>query len=81
MNQEEHYIDDFSITLNLAVTAVWQKESRGSRERGSGVPLEPDEPAGWEILRILVHGVDITAIFSDADLERLQEALFATEEP
>lgn len=40
------------------VRAEFHKAQRGARERGTGIPLEPDEPAGWEIDEVWEVGDD-----------------------
>lgn len=39
---------------------------RGSRERGSGLQLEPDYDESIEIVSLTVEGVDITSKITDA---------------
>jgi len=45
--------------LYFEVEFDYYPASRGAREKGSGVQLEPDEPETWEITEIfMVHPVD-----------------------
>lgn len=70
---------EWDTTLTLEVESQWHKGSRGARERGSGIPLEPDEPAGYEMGRIYVRGagklIDITDYFSADEYGRINEEL------
>lgn len=69
------HVDDFELTLDVELSAKWHKEQRGMRERGSGIQLEPDEPAHWEILSVECAGMDITKLLSDDDFDRLENML------
>ena len=84
MSKDTLYLEDFELTLQLEVDATWHRGSRGARERGSGVPLEPDEPAGYEIYAIYAawtdskgkdHRIDITQCLSIADIDRILEQI------
>ena len=74
-------LQDFNLTLDLEIDATWQRGYRGARERSSGIQLEPDEPAGYEIRAIyaVVDGkelpVDITNAISTDDYQRIQEMI------
>lgn len=65
----------FSITVNFQGSKVevsghsW-KECRGAREHGTGLQLEPDEPAGFEIDSVMFKGVEVIDII---DLDRITE--------
>lgn len=61
-------VEDFDITLNLDVIARWVKGYPGNRD-------EPPEPAGYRIERVMCGATDITAIFSEEDMERLAQEL------
>jgi len=39
--------------------------SKGARERGSGVQLEPDEPACVELTALSIGGVDIDGLLEE----------------
>ena len=45
---------------------------RGSRERGSGIQLEPDYPESVEILKIIYKKQDIMELFNDKQLDAIQ---------
>jgi len=61
-------VDDFPMELGLNVMARWMPRIPGNGD-------EQDEPAGYEIDKILCKGCDVTFLFSEDDLELLQEAL------
>ena len=83
MSKDTLYLEDFALTLQLEVDATWHRGSRGARERGSGVPLEPDEPAGYEIYGIYAtwtyqnktHRIDITQCIGKHDWQHIQEQI------
>ena len=85
MTKDTLYLEDFELTLQLEVEATWHRGSRGARDGRGGPPLEPDEPAGYEIEAVYAtwrtdrHNktvrVDITSCLSDADIERIQEQI------
>ena len=43
---------------------------RGSRERG-GLQLEPDDPAGVEVLTVLVKDRDISTLLTERQIEAI----------
>jgi len=71
---------EIDVTLTVAgiargITATVYYEhlpaERGSREKGSGIQLEPDYPESVEIADILVDGRTIHHLFSDAQLKAI----------
>jgi len=63
------FIDD---EQEFLVRAQFHKAQRGARERGTGIPLEPDEPAGWEIDEVFEVGdEDGDNIISELDARTL----------
>ena len=71
----KHYLCDFDLTLDLEIEATWRKGYSGARERGSGIQLEPDEPAGWEITSVKWKNIEISDALDEHDLERIAEQL------
>ena len=49
----------------------YHEAERGSRERGSGIQLEPDYPESVEILKIIYKKQDITGLFNDKQLDAI----------
>jgi len=52
------------------------KASRGAREHGTGLQLEPDEPAGFEVDRVEYDGKDVTSIMDINKIEELVEEFY-----
>jgi len=51
----------------------YEPECRGSRERGTGLQMEPDEPANAFLVTAKIGGVDISELLSE-DIIGLIEA-------
>lgn len=76
-------LDDVTITLDVQVRAKHYKAYKGWREEGA--QMEPDEPESYEITAIKapkpMPGIstpvytDITWLFSDDDIRKLEERL------
>lgn len=54
-----------NVTINVSgveldVTYTYYPHHSGAYERGSGVKLEPDEPAHYEVEEVKVAGTDIS---------------------
>lgn len=49
----------------LDVTFDYYKPSKGAREYGTGLQLEPDEPATVELEDVMLNGVDISDLIED----------------
>ena len=48
----DHWWEFAGEEIPITITYMYSPGSSGLRERGSGLPLEPDEPASVEILHI-----------------------------
>lgn len=57
--------------VTLRIDGDYYGPSKGAREKGSGVQLEPDEPASFELTAVYVDGsdIDIADILSAGRLE------------
>ena len=64
-------VDGEQIEHEAEARYEYHKAERGSRERGSGIQLEPDYPAGVEILKIVYKKQDITGLFNDRQLDAI----------
>lgn len=72
-----------AITLRgvpLTVRYTYSGPEYGRRERGTGVPLEPDWPAEAEVECVLAGGVDITALLHEDLLDQIRLECEAMEE-
>lgn len=70
--------------VELRVDGTWYAASRGAREAGSGVQLEPDEPETFEMSAIYVADVDIADLLSAGRIEHVENTVLeelAGEEP
>jgi len=71
-----HYED-----LTFEIQFDYYPASRGAREAGSGVQLEPDEPESWDVTEVkLVNpdvkdqiGIDVTDVMTDTMMEFFNE--------
>jgi len=68
-------VSPFTIEVNfngetLEVSGSAWKACRGAREHGTGLQLEPDEPAGFEIESVMFKGVEVMDII---DMDRINE--------
>lgn len=54
--EDESPLQDVYLILSIDVDADYEPEERGSRERGTGLQLEPDYPASSEITGITAYG-------------------------
>ena len=61
--------------LLATVRYIRNRAERGSRERGSGLQLEPDYPASIEILAVLCHGRDITDWINERQLDAISQEI------
>jgi hypothetical protein len=66
--------------IELEVEATFSKASHGARDSLNGIPnagppLEPDEPAMWEIDSIKHKGEDISNIVGDVIYEKLYDLI------
>ena len=74
--------DQFDTVLSddetqVAVRFRYIPFSRGSREKSSGIQLEPDESANVEILSVKTEkGEEIIKKLSSAEIERLEDEAF-----
>lgn len=52
-----------------------EAESRGAREIGTGLQLEPDYPATWTLMHVYLPGsdVDIAPVLMDGMAEEIEE--------
>ena len=46
---------------------------RGALERGTGLQLEPDSPAGFEIVAAYVHGIDVSADLTADQISEIEQ--------
>ena len=81
MTINSHYID-FTVDMDgyqseheAEVRYEYHEAERGSRERGSGIQLEPDYPESVEILKIICQKQDIMNLFSDRQIEVIQQQI------
>jgi hypothetical protein len=67
----------------IEVSGCYYKACRGMRERGTGLQLEPDEPASIEIESIMYKGIDVVNLLESAfiDIEGLVWDAFMSREP
>ena len=68
-------VDGEQVEHEAEVRYEYHKAERGSRERGSGIQLEPDYPAGVEILKVLYKKQDIMELFNDKQLDAIQQQI------
>jgi hypothetical protein len=61
--------------VTIDVDYTYYSASRGAREKGSGVQLEPDEPATVEINEMGIQGIDVTALLVDFEEDIMEELL------
>lgn len=61
--------------VELRVDGDYYPASRGAREKGSGVQLEPDEPASFEVSAVYVADVDIADLLSAGRLEHVENTV------
>lgn len=61
--------------VELEVDGDYYKASKGAREKGSGVQLEPDEPATFELSAVYIADVDIADLLSAGRLEEIGNAV------
>jgi hypothetical protein len=61
------------------VEVTYYAASRGARERGTGLQLEPDEPAFWDIMGVYdrkgYQARWLARKMTDEDIERIQGEL------
>lgn len=75
------------IEFECEIEADYSRACPGSREHGTGLKLEPDEPESVEITKVTVLGVEIPldalAKWSPKMIEKLEEEALAeaTEDP
>ena len=71
---------DIDLTLSVAgvecellatVRYIRNRAERGSRERGSGLQLEPDYPESIEVLTVICDHRDITPWLSEKQLDAI----------
>lgn len=48
----------------IKFTGAYYPASKGMRERGTGIPLEPDEPATFEVDQIWIGDVEVSALLN-----------------
>ena len=48
----------------IKFTGTYYPASKGMRERGTGIPLEPDEPATFEVDQIWIGDVEVSALLN-----------------
>ena len=65
-----YHVDD----IDLEVTYIFSRGTRGAREASTGIPLEPDEPASVEVIRADVAGHNILELMGSNHIEQLEEA-------
>ena len=63
--------------LSATVRYIRNKAERGSRERGSGLQLEPDYPESVEVLTVIVNNVDISYLLSEKQLQAISEEILS----
>ena len=61
--------------LLATVRYIRNRAERGSRERGSGLQLEPDYPESIEILYIKCDDRDVTQLFSEKQLDAISQEI------
>jgi hypothetical protein len=68
-------VDGTQREIEADVAYIYNRACRGARERGSGIQLEPDEPASVEIQTVTASGVDLTNLLGDSLLDALADAI------
>jgi len=61
--------------VEIEVDYTYYPASHGAREKGSGVQLEPDEPATVEINEMTIQAIDVTALLVDYEEDVMEEVL------
>lgn len=61
--------------VEIEVDYTYWTAHRGAREKGSGVQLEPDEPATVEINELTIQNIDVTALLVDYEEDIMEEVL------
>jgi len=60
----------------LTISGTFYPPSRGLRERGTGLQLEPDEDAEWEIESVMYKDIEVYNIMcSQEDEDELQKLI------
>ncbi len=72
--------DGHESEIEVDVAYIHEPAIRGSRERGSGLQLEPDEPEGIEVLSVLTSGDkprDITTLIPASIITAIEVDILA----
>jgi hypothetical protein len=66
----DYYVGDVDVVCHLDYSPA----ERGSRERGTGLQLEPDYDARADLLAVYVRDVDVITMLSDDQIADIEEA-------
>lgn len=69
----DYYIGDVDVVCHLDYSPA----ERGSRERGTGIQLEPDYEARADLLAVYVRDVDVITMLSDDQISDIEEAFLS----
>lgn len=79
---EKHGVIEYR-GYSLSVEYDYYPPSRGAREKGSGVQLEPDEPALVELTSVMLNGMDMMDLLTEQQ-DEIETAIYeqlSEEEP
>lgn len=69
--QIEHHLDE--LTEPLVCWIDYTAEERGSRERGTGLQMEPDYPESAQLVAAYIRDVDVISLLSDRTVALIEQ--------